>query len=64
LGGISVEERMHLYGLRRDRADVIVPALQIYLSIMRWADIEQIYVPKKGLTDGLVRMLFAETNKH
>jgi len=63
LGSHSIEERMHLYNIRRDRADVIVPALQIYISVMRWAGIEQIYVPKIGLADGLIRMLFSEHNK-
>lgn len=56
----TVEERIHLYNLREDRADVIVPALQIYVNIMRWADIEEIYVPKIGLADGLVRSLYKE----
>lgn len=54
----TVEERMHLYNFRADRADVIVPALQIYTSVMKWAGAEQIYVPKIGLADGLVRMLY------
>jgi exopolyphosphatase/guanosine-5'-triphosphate,3'-diphosphate pyrophosphatase len=56
----TVEERKHIYHLRSDRADVIVPALQIYTSIMRWADAEEIYVPKIGLADGLVKMLYKE----
>ena len=56
----SVEERMHLYQMRRDRADVIVPALQIYTAVMRWARIKEIYAPKVGLVDGLVSMLFTE----
>ncbi len=56
----SVEERMHLYKLRRDRADVIVPALQLYTSIMRWARSEEIFVPKIGLVDGLIRVLYRE----
>ncbi|MGE7775719.1 exopolyphosphatase [Chitinophaga sp. NPDC101104] len=56
----SVEERIHLYNLREDRADVIVPALQIYVNVMRWTDIEEIYVPKIGLADGLVRSLYKE----
>lgn len=56
----TVEERQHIYHLRADRADVIVPALQIYTSIMRWADAEEIYVPKIGLADGLVKMLYKE----
>ena len=59
LAASSVEERMHLYNLRSDRADVIVPALQIYSSIMRWAGAEEIYVPKIGLADGLIRILYA-----
>ncbi len=56
----TVEERKHLYSLRDDRADVIVPALLIYISIMRWANAEEIYVPKIGVADGLVRMLYEE----
>ncbi len=56
----SVEERIHLYNLREDRADVIVPALQIYVNVMRWADANEIYVPKIGLADGLIQALYAE----
>lgn len=57
---LTVEERIHLYNLRNDRADVIVPALQIYISIMRWAGAERIYVPKIGLADGLIKMQYQE----
>lgn len=60
LSSFSIEERIRLYKLRSDRADVIVPALQIYINIMRWADIELIYVPKIGLADGLVQKLYQE----
>lgn len=56
----TVEERIHLYNLREDRADVIVPALQIYVNVMRWTDIQEIFVPKIGLADGLVRSLYKE----
>ncbi|RFM33229.1 Ppx/GppA phosphatase family protein [Chitinophaga silvisoli] len=56
----SVEERIHLYNLREDRADVIVPALQIYVNIMRWANAEEIFVPKIGLADGLIQSLYGE----
>lgn len=59
----TVEERMHLYGFRADRADVIVPALQLYSSIMRWSGAAEIYVPKIGLADGLIRMLYAKRSK-
>ena len=56
----SIEERKHLYQFREDRADVIVPALQVYISIMRWALADEIYVPKIGLADGLIKMLYNE----
>lgn len=56
----TVEERKHLYQFREDRADVIVPALQVYISIMRWALADEIYVPKIGLADGLIKMLYNE----
>lgn len=56
----TVEERKHLYHFRDDRADVIVPALQIYISIMRWADADEIYVPKIGLADGLIKIMYKE----
>jgi exopolyphosphatase/guanosine-5'-triphosphate,3'-diphosphate pyrophosphatase len=60
LSSFSIEERIRLYKLRSDRADVIVPALQIYINIMRWADIDLIYVPKIGLADGLIQKLYQE----
>ncbi|MBI2730884.1 MAG: exopolyphosphatase [Sphingobacteriales bacterium] len=56
----SVEERIRQYKLREDRADVIVPALQIYINVMRWADAEEIFVPKIGLADGLIHKLYEE----
>jgi len=56
----TVEERIRIYKFRDDRADVIVPALQIYINVMRWADTSEIYVPKIGLADGLVQHLYAE----
>jgi len=56
----SLADRMHLYKLREDRADVIVPALQIYINVMRWANAQEIYVPKIGLADGLIQHLYAD----
>lgn len=56
----SLEDRMQLYKLREDRADVIVPALQIYINAMRWANAQEIFVPKIGLADGLIQHLYAE----
>jgi exopolyphosphatase / guanosine-5'-triphosphate,3'-diphosphate pyrophosphatase len=60
LGNVSLQERIIKYSLREDRADVIVPALQIYTNTMRWADAAEIYVPKIGLVDGLIRHLWEE----
>jgi exopolyphosphatase/guanosine-5'-triphosphate,3'-diphosphate pyrophosphatase len=60
LSNASLEERITVYKLREDRADVIVPALQIYINVMRWADIDEIYVPKIGLADGLIQSLYNE----
>jgi exopolyphosphatase/guanosine-5'-triphosphate,3'-diphosphate pyrophosphatase len=56
----SLQDRMRLYKLREDRADVIVPALQIYINAMRWANAAEIYVPKIGLADGLIQHLYAD----
>ncbi|MDQ3073392.1 MAG: exopolyphosphatase, partial [Bacteroidota bacterium] len=49
-------------GLRPDRADVILPAANIYLYVLENADIDDLYVPKVGLVDGMVRLLY-EDNK-
>ncbi len=57
---LTLSQRISLHKLREDRADVIVPALLIYINIMRWADAEEIYVPKIGLADGLIQTLYEE----
>jgi exopolyphosphatase/guanosine-5'-triphosphate,3'-diphosphate pyrophosphatase len=58
LSGYTIEERIHKLGLNTDRADVIVPAARIYLSVLKWARIEEIFVPKLGLADGIIHMLY------
>ncbi|MDI9319632.1 MAG: hypothetical protein QM530_04065 [Phycisphaerales bacterium] len=60
LSASTVAERMHLYNFRADRADVIVPALEIFIAIMRWSGASEIYVPRIGLADGLIKMQYAE----
>ncbi len=62
LSAVDVETRKKLYNLREDRADVIVPALLIYINAMRWANADEIYVPKIGLADGLIRHLWDEVS--
>ena len=60
IASFSLEDRINIYKLREDRADVIVPALQIYINIMRWSDADEIYVPKIGLADGLIQHLYSD----
>lgn len=56
----SYEERILRLGMNQDRADVIIPATKIYLSAMKWAKADYIYVPKIGLSDGIIKTLFQE----
>jgi len=63
LESVPLEERIIRYSLRADRADVIVPALSIYINVMRWAGANEIYVPKIGLADGLIQHLWDEIKK-
>lgn len=60
LSSVSLADRIKQYDMRPDRADVIVPALLIYLNTMRWAGAEEIYVPKIGLADGLIKNMWEE----
>lgn len=60
LSSVPLTQRMKLYNLREDRADVIVPALLIFINVMRWAEAEEIFVPKIGLADGLIQHLYKE----
>lgn len=57
---LSLTQRISFYKLREDRADVIVPALLIFINTMRWAEAEEIFVPKIGLADGLIHSLYEE----
>jgi exopolyphosphatase/guanosine-5'-triphosphate,3'-diphosphate pyrophosphatase len=59
LDRFSYEERITRLNLRPDRADVILPAADIYLSVMQWAGIKNIFVPVVGLADGMVRVLYS-----
>lgn len=60
LGSFPLHERMRVYSMREDRADVIVPALLIFINVMRWSDASEIFVPKIGLADGLIQLLYHE----
>lgn len=54
LNSVSVDERIFNFKLRPDRADVIIPACEIYLRIMELAGIGNMLVPKIGLSDGMI----------
>jgi exopolyphosphatase / guanosine-5'-triphosphate,3'-diphosphate pyrophosphatase len=53
LGRLSLHSRVSHYGMRQDRADVIVPAAEIFLNLMKWSRIRRVIAPKFGLADGL-----------
>lgn len=55
---MSYQERISELSLNPDRADVIIPATKIYLSAMKWSGASKIYVPKIGLSDGIIKSLF------
>ncbi|NVK04606.1 MAG: exopolyphosphatase [Flavobacteriia bacterium] len=58
LGSLTRDERVTEIGLNFDRADVIVHALKIYKSAMQWSHARNMYVPKIGVSDGIVRDLY------
>lgn len=57
LNAHSLEERIVKLGLNQDRADVIIPACHIFLTVMKTAGIKQIHVPKVGMVDGIINLL-------
>lgn len=63
LSSYTYEERIERLGLKPDRADVIVPAAKIFLNIMKTADIEKVFVPQIGLSDGIVHELYNAKRK-
>jgi exopolyphosphatase/guanosine-5'-triphosphate,3'-diphosphate pyrophosphatase len=61
LQSYSYEERITELDLNQDRADVIIPAMRIYLSSMKWGGAKNIYVPKIGLADGIIKSIYYDT---
>jgi len=61
LQSYSYEERITELDLNQDRADVIIPAMRIYLSAMKWSGAKNIYVPKIGLADGIIKSIYYDT---
>ena len=57
---LTYEERITELDMNPDRADVVIPATRIYLSAMKWSKAKNVYVPKIGLSDGIVKSLYNE----
>ena len=61
LKSYTYEGRVTELDLNEDRADVIIPATEIYLSAMKWSKAKYIYVPKIGLSDGIIKSIYNQT---
>lgn len=60
LNSFSLKERISVLGLNNDRADVIIPACEIFLNVMKWGSVKNIVVPRVGLVDGIIQTLIDE----
>ena len=59
----SIEDRIYKLQMNPDRADVIIPASDIYIKVMEWANSKSILVPEVGLKDGIMLHLFEQNSK-
>jgi exopolyphosphatase/guanosine-5'-triphosphate,3'-diphosphate pyrophosphatase len=58
LNSLSYEQRIAELAMNTDRADVIIPATKVYLNAMKWSKARQLFVPKIGLADGIVKAMY------
>ncbi|MEY5068583.1 MAG: hypothetical protein RLZ47_445 [Bacteroidota bacterium] len=63
LSAFTYEQRINELGLRPDRADVILPACEIYSNIFKWTGIKKTYVPSVGMVDGIIQLLMEKNLK-
>ena len=63
LNSLTYEERIIQLGLNPDRSDVIILAAEIFIKTLRWSGAKVIYVPKMGLSDGMIRELYHESKQ-
>ncbi|MGI4727380.1 MAG: hypothetical protein ACRYFL_05260 [Janthinobacterium lividum] len=63
LSSYSLKDRIQVLGLNNDRADVIIPAALIFITVMKSAGIKNILVPKVGMVDGIIQLLIEENLK-
>ncbi|MDR2283741.1 MAG: exopolyphosphatase [Sphingobacterium sp.] len=64
LNSFSLKDRIHELGLRSDRADVIIPASEIFLTIMKVGHLKNIVAPRVGLVDGIIQTLIDKNFKN
>lgn len=64
LNSYSLKDRIHELGLRSDRADVIIPASEIFLTIMKVGHLKNIIAPRVGLVDGIIQTLIDKNFKN
>ena len=62
LNQLDYNQRILQWELNPDRSDVIIPATQIYLKALLWSGATEVYVPKIGLSDGMIKVLYRENN--
>lgn len=60
LESLTMLERVRTLGLKPDRADVIVPAIKIYIHVLKYSGIHTMHVPKQGLSDGMISELYRD----
>ena len=63
IASFSQEDRVHKLRLNADRADVIIPASEIYISVMKWSGASEILVPDLGLKDGIIQLVYDNLRK-
>jgi exopolyphosphatase/guanosine-5'-triphosphate,3'-diphosphate pyrophosphatase len=63
LNSYSLKDRINILGLNPDRADVIIPACEIFITVLKWAGIKQLYVPRVGMVDGIIQLLIERNFK-
>ena len=61
LNSLSYEERIIKFALNQDRSDVIIPATELFLKIFDWSGAKVVYVPRVGLSDGMIKELYKNT---
>ena len=60
IASYTLEERIYTLQMNPDRADVIIPAANIYVRVMEWAHSQSILVPEVGLKDGIMLQLYEQ----